>query len=678
MKIKIYEDRSYSRDNFSNDGTEYENLATTLYFEFPEKVNGVTTSSLNKYIVFDINGERTTDILSSNNSYTIPAAITQQGIVNFNIYLIAHTDNGEDSPFRWISKKITLNFNDANEMTEIVITVEEINIFNSLLSELNDAIANIELLEEDFEEFKEDYDELKQDFENLNSDFSILNQNYQTVIREVENINIDVSKNETVATVTITNKNGVEKSVEIFDGDDYVLTEEDKQEIINTVETEVSLNIPTKVSQLENDSAYINKEVNNLTNYYKKDETYTKQEVDNKVSSVYKYKGSVATYADLPSSDLTIGDVYNVEADGSNYAWNGSNWDKLGGEIDLSDYYTKSQTDTLLNAKQNTIDSSHKLNAGLVDDTNSTNKFTNATEKSGWNAKYDKPSGGIPKTDLDSSVQTSLGKADTALQEHQDISGKEDESNKSNELDDSTINYPTTHAVKTVTDNLEAVNNQQNALLNALYQIAPKTDYEEGTEVTLEDCIAYKLEYEDDIVGYGEASQDTTTGKQLIKFSNETNNNVVLTNNDNGTLTLDGSNTADCTFYKNITLPAGTYYINYIYVGGNITSEATTYFQLLAFSGNTQLAGIFANSTNYQTNSNTSFSLSAETTIQIRIYIGATARNFNKFNFGFMLTKDNYSYDVEPYTGGYSSPSPNWEQPISCVTGNIEELVRRK
>ena len=38
-----------------------------------------------------------------------------------------------------------------------------------------------------------------------------------------------------------------------------------------------------------------------------------------------------------------------------------------------------------------------------------------------WNAKYDKPSGGIPKTDLASGVQTSLGLADTALQSHQTI-----------------------------------------------------------------------------------------------------------------------------------------------------------------------------------------------------------------------------------------------------------------
>ena len=39
------------------------------------------------------------------------------------------------------------------------------------------------------------------------------------------------------------------------------------------------------------------------------------------------------------------------------------------------------------------------------------------------NAKYTKPSGGIPKTDLASDVQTSLGKADSALQA-KDISGK--------------------------------------------------------------------------------------------------------------------------------------------------------------------------------------------------------------------------------------------------------------
>lgn len=39
---------------------------------------------------------------------------------------------------------------------------------------------------------------------------------------------------------------------------------------------------------------------------------------------------------------------------------------------------------------------------------------------------YQKPGSGIPKTDLDAEVQSSLRKADSALQEHQDISGKQD------------------------------------------------------------------------------------------------------------------------------------------------------------------------------------------------------------------------------------------------------------
>lgn len=48
--------------------------------------------------------------------------------------------------------------------------------------------------------------------------------------------------------------------------------------------------------------------------------------------------------------------------------------------------------------------------------------------KEEMNLKYTKPLAGIPKTDMTSEVQTSLGKADTALQEHQDISGKVDKS----------------------------------------------------------------------------------------------------------------------------------------------------------------------------------------------------------------------------------------------------------
>lgn len=66
----------------------------------------------------------------------------------------------------------------------------------------------------------------------------------------------------------------------------------------------------------------------------------TKAYVDSAVASVYKYKGSVANQAALPSSNQVTGDVYNVEDTGDNFAWDGSKWDKLAGTVDLSAYLT--------------------------------------------------------------------------------------------------------------------------------------------------------------------------------------------------------------------------------------------------------------------------------------------------------------------------------------------------
>lgn len=45
------------------------------------------------------------------------------------------------------------------------------------------------------------------------------------------------------------------------DGKDYVLTDDDKQEIARTVEGNVSVNIPNKTSQLQNDSNFVTKDV---------------------------------------------------------------------------------------------------------------------------------------------------------------------------------------------------------------------------------------------------------------------------------------------------------------------------------------------------------------------------------------------------------------------------------
>ncbi len=72
------------------------------------------------------------------------------------------------------------------------------------------------------------------------------------------------------------------------------------------------------------------------------------------LSSVYNYKGTVTDFESLPS-DPQKGDVYNVTTAngnipaGTNYAWTGTDWDPLGGSIDLSGYYTKDEVDQAIN-----------------------------------------------------------------------------------------------------------------------------------------------------------------------------------------------------------------------------------------------------------------------------------------------------------------------------------------
>ena len=72
-------------------------------------------------------------------------------------------------------------------------------------------------------------------------------------------------------------------------------------------------------------------------------DAYTKTEVDAKVASVYRFKGSVASFSALPTEGNVTGDVWNVEDTGSNYAWDGTKWDKLSETVDLTPYLTKTE-----------------------------------------------------------------------------------------------------------------------------------------------------------------------------------------------------------------------------------------------------------------------------------------------------------------------------------------------
>lgn len=92
-------------------------------------------------------------------------------------------------------------------------------------------------------------------------------------------------------------------------------------------------------------------------------DAYTKTQVDGLVSGALHYKGSKDTYADLPTSGNSTGDVWNiVNADathsvkaGDNVAWNGKSWDVLSGTVDLSAYMLTSDMEAITNSEIDTI-----------------------------------------------------------------------------------------------------------------------------------------------------------------------------------------------------------------------------------------------------------------------------------------------------------------------------------
>lgn len=80
--------------------------------------------------------------------------------------------------------------------------------------------------------------------------------------------------------------------------------------------------------------------------------------VKGKLTNIYTYRGSVKDFSDLTSENLEYepqaGDVYNVEnahgnyPAGTNYAYTGTEWDALGGAVDLSGYYDKAGVDAAI------------------------------------------------------------------------------------------------------------------------------------------------------------------------------------------------------------------------------------------------------------------------------------------------------------------------------------------
>ena len=93
-----------------------------------------------------------------------------------------------------------------------------------------------------------------------------------------------------------------------------------------TADKTISIVVPTKVSDLTNDSGFI---------------------TNQSLATVMDWKGTKATVSALPATGNKNGDVWHVTADNMEYAWNGSAWEALGSSTDMSGYVTTDQLATV-------------------------------------------------------------------------------------------------------------------------------------------------------------------------------------------------------------------------------------------------------------------------------------------------------------------------------------------
>lgn len=159
----------------------------------------------------------------------------------------------------------------------------------------------------------------------------------------------------------------------------------------------------------------------------------------------------------------------------------------------------------------------------------------------------------------------------------------------------------------------------------------------------------------------GVCEQETTTGKNLLpnKIQSKTVNGITCTNNNDGTVTLNGTTTA-----KTYLTPSSKDFIS-LSLDGNYTFSANTYNNIsyALYHGSVEL--FFWNTTSDKTFSATgSFD---KVRPQINIESGIT---LNNVIVKFQLEKGSTATEYEPYTG-QARPSPDYPQEIKTITDSL-------
>ena len=232
---------------------------------------------------------------------------------------------------------------------------------------------------------------------------------------------------------------------------------------------------------------------------------------------------------------------------------------------------------------------------------------------------------------------------------------------------DATINGQNT--VEITTDNNITLEQQENILKFGLdSQLILKQDVE-GTDNTFDDGLESPLYA---LGGDGKSEQVVTTGANLLPYpyteTSKTVNGITYTVNDDGSILLNGTATADSdfTFYEE---KGGQSTSN---IPGNYISGGTSDAHVRVISRESSNYHVLAdNSVGF-----TSIDKSTYTKGYVEIKI-TSGKKFDNVLIKPMLSNEQ-NIPWEPYTNGIPSPSPDYEQPINSIEGSVEFACRGK
>lgn len=476
---------------------------------------------------------------------------------------------------------------------------------------------------------------------------SVVEQLQQQITNNANNIsslqNLTASQGEQIETNT--NDISAIKSEQTTQNNKIQANTEEIQSINGIIPTLAKkTEIPTKVSQLENDSNYVTEtEMSNAIDEEKTERENADIELQSQIdaitvsSDVVDVVGTYQELLDYDTSKLTDDDIIKVLVDSTHndalsyYRWQitggiGS-WQYVGSE---GPFYTKSETDSLLNEKQDEITNDNKLDSDLVSDIGQTNKFVTVQEKNTWNNKQDALTFDNTPTENSNNPAKSGGIYDFV----------------NTKLED--------YVLETDFEESQSLQDNEIARNKMIYNAMPKVSGE-GTDLTLNntaECPVYDIELSPSAL-----EQETTTGKN--KFSGD----YLQFDSTGGTGTTYG-------YFK---LPDdGDYYTLTLIAKNDFTIPANTY---LGFTGN----GGDANngyewviqSTLGSVTKGTVLTYSSNSLRYISLYSNSSSKlNTITTNFYVQLEKSENFTSYEEYTGGQPSPNPQYPQQIHTVSGD--------